>query len=104
MQAQRTKSGYALLVNAKDLRFNEQADGSRLAEVTVVAVTYNAKNKETSQKAGELKEMLTPGDQIGPQSRVGFDFPMIVPAFTSRVRFVMRDASSAYLGTADGKP
>jgi VWFA-related protein len=104
MQAQRTKDGYTLLVKAKDLKFNEQNDGTRLAEVTVVAVTYNAKGKETSQKAGELKELLNPGDQIGPQSRVGFDFPMIVPAFTSRVRFVMRDAGSAYLGTADGKP
>lgn len=104
MQAQRTKDGYTLLVNAKDLRFNEQNDGTRLAEVTVVAVSYNAKGKETSQKAAELKEELAPTDQIGPQSRVGFAFPIIVPAFTSRVRFVMRDAGTAYLGTADGKP
>jgi VWFA-related protein len=104
MQAQRTKDGYSLLVSAKDLRFNEQNDGTRLAEVTVVAVTYNAKGKETSQKAAELKEELAATDQIGPQSHVGFNFPMIVPAFTSRVRFVMRDAGTAYLGTADGEP
>ena len=91
-------------MNANDLKFNEQRDGTRLAEVTVVAVTYNAKGKETSQKAAELKEQLEATDMIGPQSRVGFTFPMIVPAFTARVRFVMRDAGTAYLGTADGKP
>jgi hypothetical protein len=104
MQATRTKNGYTLLVNANDLKFNEQMDGTRLAEVTVVAVSYNAKGKETSQKAAELKEQLNAGDQIQPGSRVGFEFPMIVPAFTTRVRFVMRDAGTAYLGTADGKP
>jgi VWFA-related protein len=104
MQAQRTKSGYTLLVNANDLKFNEQMDGTRLAEVTVVAVCYNAKGKETSQKVAELKEQLEANDQIGPQSHVGFTFPMIVPAFTTRVRFVMRDAGTAYLGTAEGKP
>ncbi|HEY4379618.1 MAG TPA: VWA domain-containing protein [Acidobacteriaceae bacterium] len=104
MQAQRTRDGYTLLVNANDLKFNDQADGTRIAEVTVVAVCYNAKSKETSQKAAELKEQLEATDQIGPQSRVGFSFPMIVPAFTSRVRFVMRDAGTAYLGTTDGKP
>jgi hypothetical protein len=103
MQAERTKNGYTLLVNANDLKFNEQVDGTRLAEVTVVAVCYNAKGKEVSQKAAELREQLEVSDQIGPQSRVGFTFPMIVPAFTSRVRFVMRDAGTAYLGTAEGK-
>jgi VWFA-related protein len=104
MQAERTKNGYTLLVNANDLKFNEQVDGTRLAEVTVVAVCYSAKGKEVSQKAAELKEQLEPNDQIGPQSRVGFAFPMIVPALTARVRFVMRDAGTAYLGTAEGPP
>jgi VWFA-related protein len=104
MEPQRSKTGYTLLVNANDLRFNEQPDGSRLAEVTVVAVCYNAKGKETSQHAAELKEELGPTDKIGPKSQVGFAFPMIVPAFTARVRFVMRDAATAYLGSADGTP
>ena len=104
MQAERSRSGYTLLVNANDLQFNEQMDGTRLAEVTVVAVCYNAKGKELTQKAAELTEQLEAKDQIGPQSRVSFAFPMIVPAFTTRVRFVMRDAGTAYLGTAEGKP
>jgi hypothetical protein len=101
MQVERTTNGYTLLVNANDLKFNEQMDGTRLAEVTVVAVCYNAKGKELSQKAAELKEQLEVSDQIEPQSRVGFAFPMNVPAATARVRFVMRDAGTAYLGTAE---
>ena len=104
MQAQRTKAGFNLLVNAKDLKFNEQPDGTRLAEVTVVAVCYNAKGKETSQHAAELKEELLPTDQIGPTSQVAFTFPLVVPAFTDHVRFVMRDAGTSYLGTTEGKP
>jgi VWFA-related protein len=104
MEAQPSKNGYALLVNANDLQFNPQADGNRIAEVTVVAVCYNAKGKETAQHAAELKEELGPNDQIQPQSRVGFVFPMIVPAFTQRVRFVMRDASTGTMGSVDVTP
>jgi len=48
-----------------------------------------------------LKEQLEASDQIEPQSRVGFAFPVIVPAFAARMRFVMRDAGTAYLGTAE---
>jgi hypothetical protein len=91
-------------VNANDLKFSDQIDGTRLAEVTADAVCHDAKGKETSQQVSELKEQLKAADQIGPQSRVGFAFPMIVPAFTTRVRFVMRDAGTAVLGTAEGKP
>jgi VWFA-related protein len=101
MQAKRTKDGYLLLVNAGDLQFAEQADGTRRAEVTVVAVCYNAKRKELSQKAAQLQEELAAKDRIGPQSRVAFAFPVTVPISTGRVRFVMRDAATAYLGTAE---
>jgi hypothetical protein len=102
--AKPSKNGYTLMVNANDLRFVEQNDGSRLAEVTVVAVCYNAKGKESTQHVAELKEQLQATDVIRPDSQVGFAFPMIVPAFTDRVRFVMRDANTAILGTANVKP
>jgi VWFA-related protein len=104
MQGQRTREGYNLIVNANDLKFKEQPNGTRLAEVTVVAVCYNAKGKETAQHAAELKEELGPNDRITPTAKVGFTFPMIVPAFTDHVRFVMRDAGTSYLGTAEAKP
>jgi VWFA-related protein len=104
MTAKPSKTGFTLLVNANDLRFVEQNDGSRVAEVTVVAVCYNAKGKESSQHVAELKQQLEATDVIQPDSQVGFVFPMIVPAFTDRVRFVMRDANTAILGTTNAKP
>ncbi|MES2391263.1 MAG: VWA domain-containing protein [Acidobacteriota bacterium] len=104
VMAQRTKPGYTLLVNANDLQFNAQADGTRLAEVTIVAVSYNTKGKESGQRAMELKEELGPNDVVQRGSQVGFAVPMIVPAFTQRVRFVVRDASTGTMGSAEGKP
>ena len=102
--ATRSKNGYSVLVNANDLRFAEQPDGSRLAEVTIVAVCYNNKNKETAQHAAELKEALGPNDVVKPDSQVGFPFPMVVPPFTERVRFVVRDAATGALGSANANP
>jgi len=104
LTAQPMKNGFSLLVNANDLKFIPQPDGTRIAEVTVVAVCYNAKGKETSQHAAELKQELSATDQILPNSRVGFAFPMMVPAFTDHVRFVMRDAATGTMGSAEGKP
>lgn len=101
MRSERAKNGYTLLVNANDLRFNVQADGSRLAEVTVIAVCYNAKGKEVGQHAAELKQRIEATDVIKADSMVGMSFPMAVPAFTTRVRFVMRDAATGVLGSAD---
>jgi hypothetical protein len=69
-----------------------------------VAVCYNAKGKETSQHAAELKQELSATDRILPNSQVGFAFPMMVPAFTDHVRFVMRDAATGTMGSAEGKP
>jgi hypothetical protein len=104
MEAAPDKNGYTLLVNANDLHFAEQADGARLAEVTVIGVCYTAKGKELSQHAAELKERLEASDQIGPASRVAFSFPFQVPMGTANIRFVMRDAATGTLGSANVKP
>ncbi len=99
-----TKSGFLLKAKANDLTWTSQPDGSRLAEVTVVAVGYNNHDKETGQHAAELKETIEATDVIGPQSQVGFAFPFAVPPGTARIRFVMRDATTGTLGSTDAKP
>lgn len=104
MQALRTKNGFNLAVNATDLKFTPQADGKRISEVTVVAVAFDKKGKIVGQHTAELKEELGPNDVITPTARVGFDFPMLVPAFTDHIRFVMRDAATATLGSTEAKP
>ena len=102
--AKRSKTGYAVLVNANDLKFAEQPGGSRLAEVTILAVCYNVKGKETAQHAAEMQEELAASDVLKPDSRVSFAFPMSVPPFTQRVRFVVRDAATGAIGAVNAKP
>ena len=104
MDALRTKNGYNLAVNAQDLQFNAQANGTRSAEVTVVAVCLDKKGKIIGQHTAELKEELAATDQITPGARVGFAFPLALPPFTDHVRFVMRDAGTGTMGSTDGKP
>ena len=99
-----TKNGYLLKVKASDLTWTPQPDGSRLAEVTVVAVGYSNRDKEMGQHTSELKELIEASDVIGPRSQVGFTFPFAVPVGTSRVRIVMRDATTGTMGSADTKP
>ena len=102
--AKRSKNGYAVLVNANDLKFADQPDGSRTAEVTILAVCYNNKGKETAQHAAEMKQALAASDVVKPDSQVGFAFPMIVPPFTQRVRFVVRDAATGAIGATNANP
>jgi VWFA-related protein len=99
-----TKNGYLLKVKASDLTWTPQPDGSRLAEVTVVAVGYSNRDKEMGQHAAELKQQIEASDVIGPQSQAGFTFPFAIPPGTSRVRLVMRDAATGTMGSADTKP
>jgi hypothetical protein len=102
--AKRSKNGYAVLVNANDLKFAEQPDGSRIAEVTILAVCYNNKGKETAQHAAEMKQQLAPTDVIRPDSQVSFALPLVVPPFTQRVRIVVRDAATGNLGATNANP
>jgi VWFA-related protein len=104
MEPVQAKNGYLLKVKASELTWEPQPDGSRLAEVTVVAVGYSNRDKELGQHAAELKQQIDASDVIGPQSQVGFAFPFAVPAGTSRVRIVMRDAATGTMGSANTKP
>jgi VWFA-related protein len=102
--AKRSKNGYSVLVNANDLKFAEQPDGSRTAEVTILAVCYNSKGKETAQHAAEMRQELAASDVIKPDSHVGFAFPIVVPPFTERVRFIVRDAATGAIGSVNAAP
>jgi hypothetical protein len=104
MEPVQAKNGYLLKVKASDLTWTPQPDGSRQAEVTVVAVGFNNRDKEMGQHAAELQERIEASDVIGPQSQVGFAFPFAIPPGTSRVRIVMRDAATGTMGSANTKP
>lgn len=95
------ESGYELDVVAKDLAWKEQGDGSRIAEVTVMMVYYDAKGKQISHQAKEMKEKLSMADDIGTGKRCGFLIASSTPSKATRVRFVVRDANNGKMGSAN---
>lgn len=102
--AKQAKNGYTVQVNVNDLKITEQPGGARMAEVTLLAVCYNARGKATAQKASEMKVELAAGDVIKPNSEISLAVPISVPAFTSLVRIVIRDAGTGAIGTVNIKP
>jgi len=101
IEATRAADGYVLLVGTKDLHWADQPDKSRLAEVTVMTVFFNVKDKELQSSAMELKEKIAKDGQLNNKSEVALKLPIQPPPGTSRVRFVVRDAATGVLGTAD---
>ncbi|MES2391262.1 MAG: VWA domain-containing protein [Acidobacteriota bacterium] len=101
--AQRTKDGYAVNVQAKDLQWAVQGDGTRESEVTVMGACFDSKGKLLAQHAAELREQIAPTDDIGGAAKVGFAFPFVVPPNTARVRIVVRDAATGTMGTVNAQ-
>jgi VWFA-related protein len=101
VQVKSEDQGYQLLVGAKGLHWERQQDGSQLAEVTVMTTFFSMKDKELKSQALQLKERIG-GDVVTQGSaRVAFHIPIHGPEAATRVRFVVRDAASGVLGTAD---
>jgi VWFA-related protein len=101
VEASRAANGYVLLVGTKDLHWAEQPDESRLTEVTVMAVFFNAKDKKLQSNVIELKEKTGKDGQLNGSEQVALKVPFEPPAGTARIRFVVRDAATGVLGTAD---
>lgn len=104
MDAKPTRDGYTLLVRARDLTWTQQPNGTRTAEVAVLAVGYDNRDKEAGQKAAKLTQEIGANDVIQDSSVVGFKFPFPLPPHTQRVRIVMRDAATGNLGSTNVKP
>lgn len=92
--------GYQLLIKAEDLQFNTQGDGSRIAELSVVGMAFDRKDKTIAQHAMEMKEQIKSTDVVAG-NRLGFDFRFAVPANATRVRLVVRDAATGNIGSVE---
>ena len=101
VQAKLAAVGYQLLVGAKELHWADQPDGSRLAEITVMTVFFNAKDKELKSYPEELKERIGKDVQLNDQAEIAIKLPLDAPPGMARVRFVVRDAATGVLGTAE---
>lgn len=104
VDAKSNRNGYELVVRARDLAWTQQPNGARTAEVAVLAVAFDNRDKEAGQKAAKLTQELGPNDVIQDGSVVGFQFNFPLPPHTARVRIVMRDSSNGNLGAANVKP
>jgi VWFA-related protein len=93
--------GYHLNVLAKGLSWNDQPDGTRRAEVTVMAVFFNAKDHEIAHDSKELMEKIGPKDSIEHSERAAFALTVKTPPKVARIRFVVRDAATGTIGSAD---
>ena len=93
--------GYTVLVTANDLTWQGQQDGTRLAEISVIAAAFDRKDKKLAQRAMELKQQIAGTDRIDTGASIGLDVPFAIPAGTSRIRFVVRDAGTGNLGSAE---
>ena len=99
--AKPSNDGYQLLVATKNLHWKRQDDGSQIAEVTVMTTFFNMKDKEVKSVPMELKEKVGGSVETQGSARVAFHVPVKGPEQATRVRFVVRDAATGLLGTAD---
>ncbi|MDE1163152.1 MAG: VWA domain-containing protein [Acidobacteriaceae bacterium] len=101
VRADEISGGYKLNVVAKGLTWTDLEDGSRTAEVTIMAVCTTEKAKSVCHESREIKDKIKPTDDIERGERVTFPFKMDVPERTTHLRFVVRDAGSGRIGTTD---
>jgi VWFA-related protein len=95
-------NNWQVTTGGKGLTWTPQPNGDLQAEVSVVAVALDAKNKllaHTSHEKVSDRKTGTPA----PDSIV-FQMPAEAPAGTTRIRFIVRDAVTGKIGTADVTP
>jgi hypothetical protein len=97
VHAARATGGFILSIDREQLTWTAQAAQSRRAELTIVAAFFNSHNKLLVSKAMELKRTVQ--RSIPPE--MSMTLPLMLPPGAVRVRFVVRDATSGALGTAD---
>lgn len=97
------KDGYTLYVGTRGLRWTVQDDGSRLAEMTVMTTFFNQKEKEVGAHTVEIKQKIAANEPMNDSTVVAVHLSVEVPPAMARVRFVVRDAVTGVVGTADSK-
>ena len=105
IQATRGPGDYSLAVGAGHLDWTPVDNQTQRAEATVIAAWYNAKGKLLGHAGKELvvtRPADTDPDHPGDAT---FVLPLQpLPGDATRLRFVVRDAVSGRMGTADVKP
>jgi VWFA-related protein len=88
---------YAIQVAEKGLGWSDPgADGSQHSEATIAAGWYDSKGKLLGHV---IREETSPRGNTN--TGASFTLPVALPTNVARIRFVVRDAFSGHMGTAD---
>jgi len=101
VRTEKTINGYTLSITRNQLTWVEQSSNSRVAEMTLIIAFYNDRDKLLQSRAIELKQTANPPPGARIPQEVRLALPLQTPPGTERVRFVVRDAGTGVMGTAD---
>jgi VWFA-related protein len=94
---------YRLYVKASDLSWKPQDDGRFAADVALFVVSFSVQGKVTGRSYVEIRKTTAQPPPPGNNAQVVYDLPFDAPPNSTRLRFVIRDGSSAKIGTTDLK-
>ena len=89
-------------VDARDLQFSDEPDGTRSAKIEVLAVTFGDNGEVADQKGQQYTVRLSP-ERYAKALQHGFIYTLRVPikrAGPYQLRMALRDVNSDHLGSA----
>jgi len=93
---------FVVHVDSRALNWREMPDGSLQAEVTLLAGSFSKQNRLVAHTVQEMTaHTRTSQPQSAQPATADFTITTTIPKDAARVRFVVRDAASRKLGTAD---
>jgi VWFA-related protein len=93
---------WMVTIPTKQLSWTPRPDGSSFAEVTSMTVAFDGKTKILAHESRELQAERKANQPA--TDTVIFQVPVDEPKGSKRLRFVIRDAVSAKIGTAEATP
>jgi VWFA-related protein len=103
VSAQRVGDAYLVRVKPRALDWRSADAQHEVAEATVVAAWYDAKGKLIGHSARELTSTRGTSAQAATADAL-FTLPVTLTGNPARLRIIVRDASSAKMGTVDLTP
>jgi VWFA-related protein len=95
-----TPERFSLAVEDSSLVWKSAPDEGSQAAISITAVCFSAKNKVLSHIT-EDRFLTNKAPGSTPAAQEVFTVPIDLPTGTTRLRFVIRDAATGHLGTAD---
>jgi hypothetical protein len=95
-------AAFSVRLPTSALDFEPKPDGVSQAEVTIMVASFNRDNKMIAHQIQEMTARQRPGTQ--PAATTDFRIQANVPAGTTRVRVIVRDALTGKIGTTDLAP